>query len=176
MLSFSFFLFFFFFLKIRYDTVSAFFWRIDLLFVFSFFLSECTSSPMKLALCFFFLVAQVWQPVTIKNGMDYRLFDKILFWFRVSNCHKFRVLYPGFSLNRPQGRFSHRVAMSVCVCLWQFKTPSSGGRTDFWSKGLSLILACDDTFFFFFFLCFDEFSCLVIFLGFRRQPIVSQLL
>ena len=43
-----------------------------------------------------------------------------------------------------------RVAIFVClcVCLWQFKTPSTGGRGDFWSKGVSLILGCDDHFFF----------------------------
>ena len=33
------------------------------------------------------------------------------------------------------------------VCLWQFKTPSPGGRRDLWSKGLTLIVACYDTFF-----------------------------
>ena len=45
------------------------------------------------------------------------------------------------------GRFSHRVAMSVClsVCSWQFKTPSSRGRGDLWVNGVSLILACDNT-------------------------------
>ena len=36
----------------------------------------------------------------------------------------------------------------VCLffCLWQSKTPSSGGRGDLWSKGVSLILGCNDTF------------------------------
>ena len=36
-------------------------------------------------------------------------------------------------------------SQSPSVCLWSFKTPSSGGLGDFWSKNMILILACDDT-------------------------------
>ena len=49
------------------------------------------------------------------------------------------------------GRFSHRVAMSVClfvclsVCVHHHEAPTSGYRGDFWSKNSFLILACDDT-------------------------------
>ena len=40
---------------------------------------------------------------------------------------------------------------SVClsVCLWQLKTPSSGGRGDFWSNRFLLMFTCHDTIFFF---------------------------
>ena len=62
-----------------------------------------------------------------------------------------------FTNSAPLGRVGHRVAMSVCVCvcLCHRKTPTSGGRVDLWSKGLSLILA-----YFYMFLSFcvlDEF-------------------
>ena len=40
-----------------------------------------------------------------------------------------------------------KVVMSVY--LWQFKTPTSWCPGDFWSKLVSLILACDDTIFLF---------------------------
>ena len=80
----------------------------------------------------------------------------------------------------PLGRFSHGVTRSawllVClfVCLWQFKTPTYGGCGDFWSKGLSLILGCNDTILVFFrfdvsFLCVSQ-----LFLGFWSQPTASQ--
>ena len=60
----------------------------------------------------------------------------------------FRI--PGFKKKyfqciSPLGQFSHRVAMSVClsVCLFSCdKTPTSRCPGDFWSKGISLILAC----------------------------------
>ena len=65
----------------------------------------------------------------------------------------------------PLGRFSHTVAMFICVSvrLLQFKTPSSGGHEDLWSDGLSLILVCNDTIFssslfqWFFFALFNFF-------------------
>ena len=59
----------------------------------------------------------------------------------------------------PMDQFSHRVTMSVClyVCLWQFKIPASRGCGDLWSKGLSLILACNDTILVLF--RFNNFSC-----------------
>ena len=50
------------------------------------------------------------------------------------------------SLNRPLGRFIHRVAMSFClfaclpVCLGPSKTPTSGGRGDLWSKNVFQII------------------------------------
>ena len=77
------------------------------------------------------------------------------------------------------GRFSHRVARSVwllvClfVCLWQFKTTTYGGFGDIWSKGLSLILGCNDTIlvfsrFDFSFLCVSHF-----FKGFWSQSTVD---
>ena len=48
-----------------------------------------------------------------------------------------------FSLNRPLGRFSHRVAMSVClsVCPSHPRNHASRRIRDLWSKGISLILA-----------------------------------
>ena len=51
----------------------------------------------------------------------------------------------------PLGQFSRRVCPSVCLCvhlsifLWRRKTPTSRGHGDLWFKGVSLILACDDT-------------------------------
>ena len=73
-----------------------------------------------------------------------------------------------FSLNRPLGRFSHRVAMSICLCL---SAPSR--NTHFWLKGVSLILAINDTFFLLLFSCFYNFSCFSTFQGFRNNPIVE---
>ena len=61
-----------------------------------------------------------------------------------------------FSLNRPTGpiqsksRHFHLWRVCLSVCLWLFKTTFSGGRGDLWLKGVSLILACNDTIFFFF--------------------------
>ena len=59
-----------------------------------------------------------------------------------------------FSLSRPKGQFSHRVAMSVSlfVCMLQFETPSSGCCEDLLLKGVLLILASDDTILVFFFV------------------------
>ena len=51
----------------------------------------------------------------------------------------------------PLVRFSHRVAMSAS--LFVCKTSSSGGRGDFWLKGASLILGCNDTIFFLMIFC-----------------------
>ena len=64
---------------------------------------------------------------------------------------------------------------SVClsVCVWQFKTPISRCPKDFWSKGVLLILACNDTILF-----FSSFSMILWFffliLGFLSHPTVSQ--
>ena len=50
-----------------------------------------------------------------------------------------------FTISAPLGRFSHRVAMSVC--LWRCETPTSRGHGDLWLKNVFLILACDNNFF-----------------------------
>ena len=79
-----------------------------------------------------------------------------LVWKEKSNIHllihNFSYLIHGLFIIKtfhwigPLGRFSHRVAMSVCpsVCLWRLETPSSGGGEDLWSKNIFLILGCDD--------------------------------
>ena len=52
----------------------------------------------------------------------------------------------------PRRWFKESRCPSFCLwfCLWQFKTPSSGGHGDFWWNGVSLIMACDETIFSFF--------------------------
>ena len=75
-------------------------------------------------------------------------------------------------MSRPLGRFSHRVAMSVCLFLFvcHRETPTCGGRKNFWSKGVLLILVCDDTILRF---CFNGFLGFLIFLSFRNHPTVE---
>ena len=62
-------------------------------------------------------------------------------------------MWTRFSLNRPLGpqalcRFSHRVAMFICLSVWggHRKTPFSKGREDLWLKNIFQILACDEKF------------------------------
>ena len=63
----------------------------------------------------------------------------------VSYCFSLSLLLVKnrFSLNRPLGRFSHRVAMSVCLsfCPSHPRNHASRRIRDLWSKGVSLILA-----------------------------------
>ena len=74
-------------------------------------------------------------------------------------------------LNRPQGQFSLLSAMSVClsvclsVCVCHRQTPASGLTGDFWSKGVSLILACNDKNLVLFFVSMI-FFCVFNFFGF----------
>ena len=72
--------------------------------------------------------------------------------------------------------FSHIVDMSIhmCVCLWNFKTSSSRGCWDIWLKGVSLILAYDDTIYFLLFYVSVIFLCSLTSLEFWSQPSVSQ--
>ena len=87
---------------------------------------------------------------------------------------------PHSTLHTPHstlGRFSHRVAISVClsVCLsWQFKTPSSGGCWDFWSKGVLLILDYNDTILVIF--PFNDFLRFSSFTGFGASLLWASLL
>ena len=73
----------------------------------------------------------------------------------------------------PLGHLSPRFVMSVC--LWQFKTPTSRCPGDFWSKGILLILACNDIILvlvFSFFSCFNDFFVFFNFwsVGYSSQP------
>ena len=83
-----------------------------------------------------------------------------------------------FSLNRPLGRFSHRVVMSVClsvclsVCVCDCKTPTSGGQRHSWLKGLSLILACNDTISIF--CCFNDLTLFLTSWCFWNHPNVER--
>ena len=80
----------------------------------------------------------------------------------LSNFDIYFILANYFHSIGPLGRFSHRVAKSVCLserCLWQVKTTTSRCPGDFWLKGILLILAWNDTIFSLFF------SALIFFWG-----------
>ena len=70
---------------------------------------------------------------------------------------------------KKQGGIPVIKTLARVTSLWQFKKTTYGGSGDFWSKGVSLILACNDTFFLIFFLRFTTF-----FVCFWTHPIVSQ--
>ena len=98
----------------------------------------------------------------------------IIVHLHITICTRWEIqcLHDLFTESAPLGGFSHRVAMSVClyvclsvclsVCLWQFT--SSGRCGDLWSKGVSLISACNDRILVFF-SPFWWFFCVFKFFG-----------
>lgn len=63
-----------------------------------------------------------------------------------------------FTESAPLGRFSHWVAMSVCLSVCDNSNhPLPAVQEDLWSKGVLLILACEDTFFSMIFCTFQLF-------------------
>ena len=97
-----------------------------------------------------------------KNPFSHEAFDKF-------TCSIWRISQRLLSLDRPLGRFSHRVVMSVrlsvCLCVSSRNTHFRRSKKHL---GVSLILACDDTIFFFF--CFNDFLHFSTFLGFWNHP------
>ena len=88
-----------------------------------------------------------------------------------------------FSLNWPTGpiqSWSRCIRLSVCVsvCLWQLKTPTSQCCEDFWSTGILLIFACNETitFSFFFVSIFFSSSFFYFFWVFRASLLWASLL
>ena len=74
-------------------------------------------------------------------------------------CTLLKSIVPSLSFMLPLSSLFHHLGPlviespcpSVClpVCVCHRETPTSGGRNKFWSKGVLLILACNDPFFFF---------------------------
>ena len=77
------------------------------------------------------IIINVWAKFHPIFGHEVKIFLSV-----AKSKKVFLALHPFFS-------WLSRVTM--LVCLWQFKTPSSGGHGDFWSNCSLLIFPCNDT-------------------------------
>ena len=81
--------------------------------------------------------------------------ETLLYWTVLKSClqigipQEFGSFLGPFYRVSPLGRFSQRVAMSICLsaCLRRRKKPTSGCCGDLWLKNTFQILTCDDTLF-----------------------------
>ena len=95
------------------------------------------------------LMCVFWEKLKFHQFFNFFLFKLFLEGLKVIACIYYDIIsisMQKFSLNWFLGQFSHRVPMSVClcICLWRPETPTSGCRGVLGSKNILQILACNN--------------------------------